>query len=307
MRRPRFEREPGPGGLRLTARDLSIFHHIARHRFLNSQQIIALIGGSRQHVLKRLQRLFHAGYIDRPKSQVRYFAEDGSQPMVYALGRKGAQAIATPGQRQSRYDNRNIKQLYLQHTVLVAEVMVAFTRACQGSDTPRLLSEDDLAPGQPPGVAFRLSVTVRDQGATKRVGVMPDRVFELESPATGERVLYFLEADRATMPVTRRSLSQSSMLRKLLAYEATWTEGVHRDRFNCARFRVLVVTSTSERARHLANVCGRLSRGRGLFLFTDADALQTRALQQSILTLPWMNASGGTERLGDAFARKNSA
>jgi len=29
--------------------------------------------------------------------------------------------------------------------------------------------------------------------------------------------------------------------------------------------------------------------------------------KQSILALPWVNASGGTERLGDAFARKNPA
>jgi hypothetical protein len=35
---------------------------------------------------------------------------------------------------------------------------------------------------------------------------------------------FFLEADRGTMPVTRWTLSQTSFFRKLLAYEATWTQ-----------------------------------------------------------------------------------
>jgi hypothetical protein len=294
----------------LTSRDLTILREIARYRFLNSHQLLILVGGSPQHLLKRLQRLFHGGYLDRPRAQLRYFSEDGSRPMVYALGKKGAKTLTSPTRRRARYDNRTIKQFYLQHTLLVADVLIAFARSCRADGAPVLLLEEDLAPNDLPGVAFRWNVAVHHEGKSKRVGVVPDRTFALESPETAGRILFFVEADRATMPVERRSLTQSSMLRKLLSYEATWSQGVHRERFACDRFRVLVVTSSPERTHHLAEVAAQLPRGRGLFLFTDADTLRGQVFPysgNSVFELPWLTAVGGTERLADTFARKSAA
>jgi hypothetical protein len=56
-------------------------------------------------------------------------------------------------------------------------------------------------------------------------------VFALEYPDHGgqpQRAYFFLEADRGTMPVIRKVLVQTSFFRKLLAYEATWTNKVHQ-------------------------------------------------------------------------------
>ena len=230
-RLPRFSRVPEAPTMRLTPRDLEILRHVARHRFLNSTQIAMLTGGSAQQLLRRLQGLFHSGLLERPRAQLSYFTTGGSRPMVYGLARAGARALAAPGQPRTSPDNRTVKQLYLQHTLLVAEAMIAFQRACRERSAPRLLLEEDLAPGQPPSVAFKWTVPVRRGDERRRTGLFPDRTFALEDAATGKRVLYFLEADRATMPVTRHSLSQSSFLRKLLAYEATWTQGIHQARF----------------------------------------------------------------------------
>jgi hypothetical protein len=304
LRRPRFERTPEALSLQLTKRDREILRHVATHRFLNSHQLLALVGGSPQHFLRRLQRLFHHGYLDRPRSQIRYFSEEGSQPLAYALGRKGARVLATPTRQRPRQDNRNIKQLYLQHTLLVTDVLVAFVRACRSHSDSRLLLEEDLAPEKLASAAFHWAVTTHHEGQSKRVGVVPDRTFALESKSTGERVLFFVEADRATMPLTRRSLAQSSMLRKLLAYEATWRQGLHRERFGCSRFRVLVVTSSAERARNLVELCAGLNRGRGLFLFTDVDTLHARVIPYTngnVFDLPWLCADGGHERLSDLW------
>ncbi len=304
-RLPRFKRALHITSLQLTTRDLTILREVARYRFLNSHQILILISGSPQHLLKRLQRLFHSGYLDRPRAQVRYFSEDGSQPLVYALGRKGAKVLASPTGRRSRYDNRTIKQLYMQHTLLVADVLIAFARACRADGMPALLLEEDLAPNQAPSVAFRWGVTVHHEGNSKRVGVVPDRTFALESAGADGRILFFVEADRATMPVERSSLMQSSMLRKLLAYEATWSQDIHRERFGCDRFRVLIVTSSPERAHHLAEVSAQLPRGRGLFLFTDADTLRGQVFphfNDNVFELPWLTATNGTERLADSVS-----
>jgi hypothetical protein len=86
-------------------------------------------------------------------------------------------------------------------------------------------------------------------------------------------VHFFLEADRGTMPVTRRTLSQTSFYRKLLAYEATWTQNVHRTRFGFHRFRVLTVTTSAARVKSLVDACSQLERGHGLFLFADKNIL----------------------------------
>jgi len=274
--------------MRLTPRDLEILRHVARHRFLNSSQIATLIGGSAQQLLRRLQRLFHGGHLDRPRAQLSYFTPGGTRPMVYGLARAGARALAVPGQTRASPDNRTVKQLYLQHTLLVADAMIAFQRACRAGHAPRLLQEEDLAPGRPPSTAFKWTVPVARGDERRRTGLFPDRTFALEDTATGERVLCFLEADRATMPVTRRSLMQSSYIRKLLAYEATWTQGVHRERFGVSRFRVLTVTTTPARATHLAAACEGLTRARGLFLFTDIASITAAP---SVLTLDWISAN----------------
>jgi hypothetical protein len=50
--------------IQLTDRDRNIIRQIYRHRLLRSSQIVALVGGSRQQVLRRLHLLFHHGYVD---------------------------------------------------------------------------------------------------------------------------------------------------------------------------------------------------------------------------------------------------
>jgi hypothetical protein len=285
-RLPRFRRTPAPPPLEVTPRDLEIMRHVARFRFLTSAQIVALIGGSRFQLLRRLQRLFHAGLLDRPRAQVRQFCEDGPQPIAYALGSRGARLLAGDDIRRPRLDNRNVKQLHLQHTLLIAETMIALEHAAREAGHFRL---HDLTPETMPGMVFKWGVIVRHgvrAEKSQRVGLQPDRAFLWEDTRTGERVLHFLEADRATMPITRRGLSQTSFMRKLLAYEATWTQELHRELFGQKRFRVLTVTSGAARAANLAAAADKLPRGRGLFVFTDLAALTAARLSPAAPSVP---------------------
>jgi hypothetical protein len=101
-------------------------------------------------------------------------------------------------------------------------------------------------------------------------------VFALEyTDHTGEvqRVYFFLEADRGTMPVVRSGLKQTSFYRKLLAYEATWTQKFHQRKLGIHRFRVLTVTTNAMRVASLLEACSHLKRGHGLFLFADRTVL----------------------------------
>src|SRR5881397_3786899 len=88
VRLPRFERAPDIRPMQLTERDHDIIRHAYRHRFLRSSHFVALTQGSPQQTLRRLQLLYHHGYLERPRAQIDYFRRGGSRPLVYGLSNK---------------------------------------------------------------------------------------------------------------------------------------------------------------------------------------------------------------------------
>jgi DNA-binding Lrp family transcriptional regulator len=269
-RLPRFKRVATVAPIHLTKRDREIIRLIHRHRFLRSHQIIALIGGSAQPLSRRLQRLFHHGYLERPRAQLQYYERGGSQTIAYGLGNKSCSLLQLNpiswGEK-----NRAIGRMYLAHALLVSDVMVSLELACRQYGI-RLVHEDELH--LPVEAPLHWRVKIRD--GTK-LGVIPDRVLALEYTdqyGSTQRVYYFLEADRGTMPVVRQKLTQTSIYRKLLAYEATWANKVHQRHLGIPRFRVLTVTTSAARVKSLLDACSRLQRGHGLFLFADESVLQ---------------------------------
>jgi hypothetical protein len=76
------------------------------------------------------------------------------------------------------------------------------------------------------------------------------------------------------MPVIRQGLGQTSFLRKLRGYRETWRHGLHRTHLALPNFRVLTVTTSEERMRHLVAACWSLGAGRALFVFAHQEALR---------------------------------
>lgn len=285
---PRFKRIPNLVPLVLTLRDRRIIHLVYQHRFLRSNQIAALLNRPSPSLLRRLQLLYHHGYLERPRAQLDYYHLSGSRPIVYGLGNKGGKLL-----RQDLGDsfhplswgekNRAVGRMHLEHALLVSEIMMALELACRANPSVRLLLGDSLNGGKP----FHWKVKWINQ---RLLGIVPDRTFVLEfQDADGkqQRVLYFLEADRGTMPVIRKNLTQTSLYRKLLAYEATWAQNLHRTEFGFNRMRMLFVTKSAARVKSLVDVCGKLASGHGLFLFADQSILQQ---PESILTAVWQTA-----------------
>ena len=277
-RRHRFKRAPTSAPIQLTERDKTILRHVHRHRFLRSSHITALIGCDSPHLLRRLQWMYHHGYLERPRAQLDYFHKGGSRHMVYGLGSKGAAVLRAEMGGDSIHvrwneKNRSVGRMFLDHALLVSDVMVTLELTCRQRGI-RLVSEQELAPMTgSKRKAFRWTVNLNNK---VKLGVIPDRVFALENPGhngTSERAFFFLAVDRGTMPVTRRSLSQTSIHRKLLAYEATWSQAIHQRQFGFHRFRVLTVTSSAARLKSIIESCSQLERGHGLFLFADRSIL----------------------------------
>ena len=304
-RLPRFKRASDVPPVELTERDHEIIRLVHRHRFLRSPQIVALLGVGPQPVLRRLQLLFHQGYLERPRAQLDYYHQGGSHHIVYGLGSNGAALLRREGGPASRgvrwgEKNRSVGRIFLEHALFVSDVMVALELACRADGRIRLMTEEELVSHGSKGPEHHSYSWKVNIGNQTQLGVIPDRVFALEYPggnSSPNRHYFFLEADRGTMPVTRRNLSQTSFLRKLLAYEATWAQSIHRTRFGFHRFRVLTVTTGTERVTSLVDACSELKRGHGLFLFADRTVLEKPS---EILSRTWQTGrQGETARLLD--------
>lgn len=292
-RLPRFKRTTTVAPIQLRQRDREIIRLVHQHRFLRSTHVTALVAGSSAHLLRRLQLLYHHGYLERPRAQLTYY-QPGSRHIVYGLGNKGGallkQDLGAAFRKISWSEkNRSVGRVFLAHTLLVSDVMVAIELACRTSDRVWLISQEELkGPDKPLPFRWRVQVNPR-----LKLGVVPDQVFALEyadQQGKSQRSYFFLEADRGTMPIKRRSLSQTSFYRKLLAYEATWTQSLHHTRFGFHRFRVLTVTTTAARVESLVNACTKMKRGHGLFLFADRTILENPA---DLLSATWRTSKRG--------------
>ena len=161
-RLPRFQRAVTVAPIHLTERDHKIIRVIHRHRFLRSHQIVSLIGGSAQQLSRRLQLLFHHGYLERPRAQLQYYERSGSQTIAYGLGNKSGSLLQLNPAAQGE-KNHAIGRMYLEHGLLVSDVMVALELACRQHGV-RLLHEDELnLPVKAP-----LQWRVKIQDGTKR-------------------------------------------------------------------------------------------------------------------------------------------
>jgi hypothetical protein len=299
----RFERQ-ARAALHLTERDVGLIRAVARHRFLRSTHLVSLAGGSAQAILRRLNLLFHHGFLDRPRIQLDYYTR-GSKPMVYALSDRGARLLSERDGRDPdavRWGgkNRRFGRIFLSHKLLVADVMVGLEVACRAPVPVRLIPPEAVVAASPEAtrrgrLPVRFEVPVRYGGTLVRVGVVPDALFGLrylnDDPGRN-RSFFFLEADTGSMPVVRATLEQTSLYRKLLAYAAAFEAGAHTAVLGWKSFRVLFLTTSPER---LLEANQRLGGGSRLFLFGTSEELATHG----VLSMPWMSGRGERVRLGE--------
>ncbi len=281
LRLPRFNRSQAIAALELTGRNREILAQVYRHKFLRSDHIARLCNGSPQQIMRRLQRLFHHGFLERPKCQIDYY-QTGSRRMAYGVGRKGLDLLRREHPTLFRApiakSRKFVGRLFLEHALVVSDVMVAVELACRQRSDIRFLwaaDSEEFVPTQ-----WRVVVDRR-----LKCQIVPDCVFGLEHE--GERCWYFLEADRGTIPVTRRSLQHSSIRRKFECYAATWGQKGHQ-KLGIRRFRVLTVTTKSDRVENMIRICrDTIKTGRGLFLFTTLESVKE---QGDFWALPWKTA-----------------
>jgi len=250
-RRTRFERERPPG-LVITDRDIALLEATGRHRFVRSTHLQALMPEEPPaKILRRLHKLYHNGYLDRPRAQIDYHqGGGGSKPMVYGLTSRGERLLAEETGKNPRRRDTTTTRLFLEHTLAVTDLMVALEQGFRERGD-RIIEPDEILAQASERVQrqpnpFMWETRVRWGGEEHRIHVAPDKVFGIED-ADGSRRYYFLEMDRGTMPVARGDLRRTSLLRKFLSYDATFRDNLHRRLYGLPGFQVLTVTTSEER------------------------------------------------------------
>jgi hypothetical protein len=299
-RRPRFRRSQPPS-FRLTEGDVEIVRQLASHRFLRSTHIAALLDRSLDRTNDRLLRLFHAGYVDRPRAQLDYYATEGSEPMVYALADRGARLlIGCDGVDFANIDwsrkNRGAGQPFIEHHLEIVDFYVALKCSVRRRPDVRLIDAVEIVTSFPhPHISgrnpFELRAHVTHNGAAHKIGLVPDLVFGLEFVDRSRRC-FMVEIDRGTMPVTRDNIGQTSVERKMRTYLSAQAAKQHERQFGWQAFRILMVTTDERRAQAMKRILRGIhipfSLGPQLFLFATRHELYTGQPLASV----WQDVDG---------------
>jgi hypothetical protein len=290
----------------LTDDDVVIVRQLARHRFLRSTHIAALVGRSLDRTNDRLSRLFHAGYLDRPRAQLDYYPTAGSSPLVYALADRGARLlIERDGVDFANVEwsrkNRDAGRPFIEHQIEIMDFYVALQRAARDRTDLRLIHPDEMVASFPDQSfsernPFALRVKLAHRGMMHDIAVVPDLVFGL-SFRDGSRRCFMVEIDRGTMPVTRADFRQTSFVRKMRGYLTAHAAKQHERHFGWKSFRVLTVTTDRHRAQSMKEALRQLhvrrSPGPALFFFATRGELSG----SDPLAHAWTVGNGGDARL----------
>lgn len=282
IRRPRYRRDrcQRPPFV-LQDRDRDIVRLVADFRLTSSDQIQALIPGSPQRLLRRLQCLYHAGYLERPPDQ-RY---RGNGKMVYALGPVGAQLLVAEGlHRKVDADQAgSISAYFIDHALMISRFHAVLLLAVrQRHDVALDLWRQDKDLWD--------RVTATNSNATETIPVCPDAYFVLrllKEPEGRNRVHVFLEADRGTMTIRRFTTKMRGYLHYRLSGQQT-------ARYGFKNFVVLTVAKSPERASNLIRATSAVAGADGLSRMFLIGPEQNYALAEpaGILNPVWMAVDG---------------
>jgi hypothetical protein len=243
-------------------------------RFLRRDQMSALLRLDDADVEQLLDQLIANGIIQRiPQVSVTGI----SQP-TYALARRGANLVASalgidraglgPSTRRSA-----VGPLFLEHTLSINDIRLAFHKAAQGNERHSLL-------------AWRYEWEIADRIQDPRrpgvwLPVRPDGYLVYRTPTRQFHAL--IEADLGTVTNKRWAV-------RVQAYVAYRLSGTFRNHYGATSFRILTVTTTKRRLANLLRSTEKAG-GQHLFWFTTWDDLATHSPFSSIWSVAGTSTS----------------
>lgn len=211
---------------------MQLLKDLTAYRFLDTKQILTLHPDyTARTVRSRLQLLYHAGYVERPRGQFSYYEHPH---LIYSLAKKGAALVSQDKSLLTITDRpHEMGVSFMRHSLMISNFQAVLRLALKNAE------------------GFKLAVW-RDLGAIdavhcegKRLPIAPDAFFTIE--AKDYFMHFFFEADRSTMAADR-------MLNKFKGYWNWRLEGGQKRKLDIANFRVLTVCISEERAENLRQI-----------------------------------------------------
>jgi hypothetical protein len=197
--------------MNLTTRDIDTFKALNRYRYLRANFIHGLVGGSKQHVQRRLgdaiikgkpYGLLAEGLVSRPEQQKQSWNARYS-PRVYELTQKSKAVLAQQGTELVEW--KGSRQFW--HQLMVADIVSSFEMAAKRNGW-RFRDHRQIIGDKP--LSLPCYIEWGEQKVSKPIE--PDALFALND------TYLILEADRNTENLETHNLQLNSYLRKLLCY-----------------------------------------------------------------------------------------
>jgi hypothetical protein len=246
---PSHKRCKQPPAMRLTSRDKEIVTAVCQYRLLSSQQIEALIFpseklyGKRTVCQRRLQLLFHHGYLNR--LPITLVLGEGRQPIVYVLDKKGADLVATLHgiDRANLGWQPKLSQAgmpFVQHSLAINDVRLIVHRLKDMGQwqVAKWIDDNEFKTAQ-----YKAKVPYRTHGA-RVTRILPDGFCRLSFPGQEHDAYFFLEVDLGTMVNSRWG-------DKVKAYSQFRSSGAAFKHYGTHNFRVLTIAPSESRLRNL--------------------------------------------------------
>jgi len=275
-----------PQSFRVTERVLAILVALAAHRFLSTDQIARLDGGSAAYVRHLLRLLHRHGLVDRPAGQAAYlssFLHQGNVSLVYSITRKGMRLLAehrAPVDPRLDWTTKNTgtgSALFLAHALQVSELMLALRLAMPADNSLRLIDHNDLLPSFPDATRARkfpysLVVSIQQDLKPMTLTVIPDRLCAIRG-ADGWGCYLALEIDRGTESLSARSkkiTAKATWRRKVAGYYAAFRQAKFAETWGFQGLRVLTITTSDARIDHMLALQRDITNdtAAGLFLYS---------------------------------------
>jgi hypothetical protein len=247
--------------IEITPRDVRIFQLLQRYRYLPSNFITALIGGSHRYLIKRLGELYHAGYLNRPEQQwhainARY------KPAVYELDAAAEAVLRELGLQRYHQAGRG---RHFHHELMVCLITASIELGCRAHNLQFVSWEQILDHERTPEATksspapFNIPVSMSGNARLLR----PDgRPFALRADTS----LCFpgFEADRATEPLEPMSIERRTNIEmKFRLYLEIARAGIYRSHFGFPNMIVPIITTAERRMCNMMKLLAKLTNGTG--------------------------------------------
>jgi hypothetical protein len=271
-----------PPTIHLTPRDLKILCGFDGPRYLTAAHIEALYWrsiqggelGTQRCTQRRLQQLRTAGLIRAIQQRVLKGGQ-GDLPYIYTLDRKGAAIVS----QELGIELRTVDYLpksgeenypFMEHLLASNDFWVAITLSSEhvGCTLVQWRHEKELRSREQ--IAYVTLAKTKDEKI--RVSVIPDSFFIVETE--WGRGSFPVEIDCST--VTLNSASFHSWEQKIRAYLAYHASGAFEKRYGIRDFRLLTVTKSTERLRHMKQCTEAVVKDDARFWFTTFDQVTTK-------------------------------